>query len=238
MGTTDHAVSESKFPSDSEAIVNEKATDLSLTRRQTGHPDVSPLSYWQRMTRISITPGDFKAFIRHVYQPFFVLATFPAVAYTAILYGSLLSWYSVIAVTQSRFFAVEPYNFSTVGIGLLSLPAFIGCVFGAVYSGPLSDWSIQWFAKRNNNIYEPEMRLYIAILPVLLGPVGLWLYGYSLAKVWDFLELPSTDDWPLTADIGGPVDCSLRGLRNFRFCPSLHVRLELDISGRFLRRRE
>lgn len=202
---------------------------------QSARPDISQVSYWQRMTRVCITPGGFRLFIRHIYQPFLILATFPATAYTAIQYGTLLSWYSVIADTQTEYFSAPPYNFSTVGIGLLSLPPFIGCLFGFVYSGPLSDLSIRWFAKRNDNIYGPEMRLYIAILPVLVGPAGLWLYGYSLSKVTTLSSQPAQiNGWPLTAKTGSPMDCSMLGLRDLRFCSSIHVWLESDIPSRLL----
>ncbi|KAF4625944.1 hypothetical protein G7Y89_g12217 [Cudoniella acicularis] len=61
------------------------------------------------------------------------------------------------------------------------MPAFIGCILGFIWGGPLSDWSILYFTKRNNGIYEPEMRLYLAIFPALIGPVGLFLYGYGTA---------------------------------------------------------
>lgn len=165
------------------AVVEQSTASTFPTRPSTGNPHLPVKSYWQRITHISRSPGSLKIMLRHTYQPIFILATFPAAAYTALQYGTLLSWYSVIAVTQTEYFAAPPYNFNTAGIGLLSLPPFIGCVFGAVYSGPFSDWSIQWFSKRNNNIYEPEMRLYIAILPVLAGPAGLFLYGYSLSRV-------------------------------------------------------
>jgi hypothetical protein len=47
----------------------------------------------------------------------------------------------------------------------------------------VSDWSILFFAKRIKSIYEPEMRLWLAIFPVFVGPAGLFLCGYSLAAV-------------------------------------------------------
>jgi len=70
-----------------------------------------------------------------------------------------------------------------VGIGLLNLAGFIGTVLGSIYGGPLNDWSILFFTRRNNGVYEPEMRLYTVLLPVVVGPAGLFLYGYSLAAV-------------------------------------------------------
>ncbi|KUJ18805.1 MFS general substrate transporter [Mollisia scopiformis] len=137
-------------------------------------------SYRQRMTLITKTPGTFKDFLRHFYNPLLMLAI-PGVAYTALQYGAFLSWISAVATTESDFFSSDPYDFSTSGIGLLNLAPFIGAVVAAPYSGPLSDWSIIQLAKRNDGIYEPEMRLYLAIFPALVGPAGLFLYGFALA---------------------------------------------------------
>jgi hypothetical protein len=119
-----------------------------------------------------------------------VLATIPAVAFTALQYGSVLAWFAVLATTQAVIFVEPPYNFSPSGIGLLSLPAFIGSLFGVVYGGPLSDMSILFFTKRNKGIYEPEMRLYMNALPALLGPAGIWLFGYSAMAVSAVHSIP------------------------------------------------
>ncbi|PVH69073.1 hypothetical protein DL98DRAFT_661870 [Cadophora sp. DSE1049] len=84
--------------------------------------------------------------------------------------------------TQSLYFPYGPYNFSPSAIGLLSLPPFIGSMMGAVWCGPVSDWSIQVLAKRNKGVYEPEMRLYIMIVPAILSPVGIWIYGIGVGQ--------------------------------------------------------
>lgn len=88
-----------------------------------------------------------------------------------------------MAVTESIYFSGDPYDFSTIGIGLLNIPPFIGSIVAAFYAGPLSDWSIIWLAKRNEGVYEPEMRLYLIVFPVIIGPIGMFTYGYTLAKV-------------------------------------------------------
>lgn len=116
-------------------------------------------------------------------QPFVILALIPAVMFTAVQYGALLAWTSVVFITQPAIFGAPPYNFDAAGIGLLALPGFIGSVFGVIYGGLLSDWSILFFARRNNGIYEPEMRLYLSAVPVLLEPAGIWLYGYTSVEV-------------------------------------------------------
>ena len=96
-------------------------------------------TYWQRMAWVTETKGSFKKFFCHTYQPFIILFTFPAVAYSALQYGSILAWFSILATTEATYFAYPPYNFSSIGIGLLNLPAFIGCLLGAVWGGVLSD---------------------------------------------------------------------------------------------------
>lgn len=108
---------------------------------------------------------------------------FPPVIYVMISYSSLLVWFVVTATTQAQFVAFEPYNFGTAEIGLLNLPPFIRATIGCDFCGPISDWFIQRFAIRNKVVYEPEMRLCIAIVPARIGPASLVLYGCTLAKV-------------------------------------------------------
>lgn len=140
-------------------------------------------SYRQRLAFTTPTQSPPSKRVRHTYQPFMILFTIPALVYGALLYGSLLAWFSILATTEATYFSLPPYNFGPIGIDLLQLPAFIGCVLGFLWGGILSDGSIVWFTKRNSGVYEPEMRLYLATLPALLKPVGLFLYGYSTAAV-------------------------------------------------------
>lgn len=140
-------------------------------------------TYRQRLVLTTTTSGDICDFFRHIYQPLIVVCSFPAVTYAALQYGAMLAWGGILVTTESDFFSTDPYNFDTIGIGLLNMPLLIGQVLATIYSGPLSDWLIQWLATRNKGIYEPEMRLYLAIFPALLQSGGLFLYGYSVSAV-------------------------------------------------------
>ena len=147
------------------------------------NPHIPLKSYRQRLSIMTNTPGNTSTFIRHVYQPFIVLCLFPAVAFTAIQYGFGASWIAVLATTQATLFPAPPYLFGPSSIGLLNLPPFIGSILGSVWGGPLSDLSILWLARRNKGVYEPEMRLHMMIIPALATPIGLFMYGFSVAKV-------------------------------------------------------
>lgn len=139
-------------------------------------------TYLQRLSLLTTSPGGVKKFVRHAYQPFIIMFTFPAVAWTALTYGSILAWFSVCVSTYSVYFALEPYNFSSAGIGLLNLAPFIGSVIGSVYGGPLSDWLIIKLSGRNRGIYEPEMRLWLALPCIIILPGGLLLFGLPMVR--------------------------------------------------------
>lgn len=115
-------------------------------------------------------------------MPFVIVLTFPAFTYAAIIYGSLLAWFSVVVSVYSGYFILPPYNFSAVGVGLMNLPPFIGSVIGSVYGGLLSDWLIVRLSRRNNGIYEPEMRLWLALPAVFILPGSLLFFGLPTAE--------------------------------------------------------
>lgn len=48
--------------------------------------------------------------------------------------------------------------------------------------GPLSDWVVLYLSKRNNGIYEPEMRFWTFLPFIPFQLAGAWWFGYSLAE--------------------------------------------------------
>lgn len=145
--------------------------------------DIPRKTYWQRMSLTTTSPGGLAKFFRHTYQPFIILFTIPAVTYTALIYGSLLAWFSVALTVLSIYFTLPPYNFSSAGIGLLNLAPFIGAIFGSAYGGFLSDYTILQLSRRNRGIFEPEMRLWLAVPAMILTPAGYFMFGFSVADV-------------------------------------------------------
>lgn len=154
------------------------------------HPNRPPLrediplkSYRQRLALFTSTGGSWVSLLRHTYQPFIIIATFPGVTYVALVYGSLLAWLAIVLNVQATYFTMEPYNFSSAGVGLLNLPTLIGCILGGFFGGQLSDYSIIWLARRNGGLYEPEMRLWLALPSLLITPAGYLMFGLSIANV-------------------------------------------------------
>lgn len=143
-------------------------------------------SYKKRLALYTLdkqTTSEKRSVWMHIYQPFQILVTFPAVMFTALQYGFLIAMLAVLAVTQASIYPFEPYNFSAAGVGNMNIPPAIGAILGSVFGGPLIDWFILQVAKRRGGIYEPETRLYLFLIPGFCMPLGLFMYGLTISKV-------------------------------------------------------
>lgn len=137
-------------------------------------------TYWQSLSFSTTTKGPWKTFIRHSYQPFFILFSVPGVAYSSCVYAVLLAWSTVMTAALSTYMLDPPYNFTSTGIGLMNLAPFIGTTLGCLICGPVSDWMILRLARRKNGIYEPEMRLWAFVPFIPFQVAGAFWFGYAL----------------------------------------------------------
>lgn len=129
-------------------------------------PTLSPRAYWQ-----------------HIWRPFLLFARIPAIPYVGLQNALMLCWIAVLATTQPILFAAPPYNFSSIGVGNINIAPFIGSVLGSIYGGPVNDYYVVWLARRRGGLYDPEIRLHTLMVPLLICPLGLFLYGMSIADV-------------------------------------------------------
>lgn len=142
------------------------------------------------LTTKTQTEGGMKQFLRHMYQPMILLTTVPAVIYTALCYGILVALQDVMSTTFSLLMTKPPYNFGPDQIGLMNMPKLIGSTLGSLLVGPMSDVLILRLARRNNGIFEPEMRLWSLIPFLPLVPAGALMFGIGLNN-----KMP----WPIIA---------------------------------------
>ena len=87
----------------------------------------------------------------------------------------------MIVNVYSVYFTFEPYNFGPSGIGLMNLPPFIGGIFGSLYGGLVTDYLAIRLSRRNEGIFEPEMRLWVALPAIVLLPASIILFGAATA---------------------------------------------------------
>ncbi|ROW13050.1 hypothetical protein VPNG_05957 [Cytospora leucostoma] len=143
-------------------------------------PAIPRKPYLQRLALTTTTQGPFILFARHAYQPFQILFTIPGVAYFSLVYAVLLAWSTVMSAALGDYMILPPYNFNSSQVGLMNLAPFIGTTIGSLICGPVSDRIILRLAKKNNGIYEPEMRLWVFVPFIPFQVAGAFWFGYAI----------------------------------------------------------
>ncbi|KAK8200588.1 hypothetical protein M8818_005902 [Zalaria obscura] len=139
-------------------------------------------TYWQKLALFETSPGPWSHFLRHSWQPFALLFLIPGILFCSLCYAILLAWSTVMTTALSTYMLDPPYNFTASQIGLMSLAPFIGSTLGSLVVGPASDYVILQLAKRNNGIYEPEMRFWVFLPFIPFQLAGTWWFAFALSE--------------------------------------------------------
>jgi hypothetical protein len=108
------------------------------------------------------------------------LYTFPAVVFSALVFGTYAAGLTLVALLQDAIFSAPPYNLTTSQIGLTNLPLFGVGLVGTLIAGFLADFVVGFMSRRNKLVYEPEFRLLLLILATSLGTVAYLGFGISV----------------------------------------------------------
>lgn len=107
------------------------------------------------------------------------LLILPPVLWATLVMSVTIGFITAITSNVASAFA-DTYGFAAWQSGLCFVSAIIGCAFGIMLGGYLSDWVADVFTRRNNGIREPEMRLPAMMISVITGPLALALYGCGI----------------------------------------------------------
>ncbi|ORY18116.1 major facilitator superfamily domain-containing protein [Clohesyomyces aquaticus] len=153
-----------------------ETTETSKEEISSAEPIPAKKTYIQTLAIFSgiYTTQPLKVFIRP-----FIMFTYPAVIWAWLLYGTVITWIVVFSVVNGVIFPTA-YQFSVSETGLTGLSPFIFGVIGEAISGPLNDWICVKLTERNKGIYEPEFRLPLMIVVVILGTVGFYGFGATV----------------------------------------------------------
>jgi MFS family permease len=173
--TTDtESKTESKSPAEGVDSASPSETEMGEHRPTTK-------TFLQRMALWGLrNPRQPSTFVRGLYLPFY-LCRFPVMVYSGLLVGSILAWFNVVNGTIPTILGGPPYNFSADMLGVIYISPVIGVSFGCYFSGWMSDQLADRLARRNKGIKEPEHRLWVAVIPLILHPAGCILYGVGAA---------------------------------------------------------
>ena len=144
-----------------------------------------PKSYWQKLALYTPLNGRPNHFLKIAFRPFPILQ-FPIVLFSGFIYGLYLSWFALLNGTVSIFLSSAPYDFAASIVGLTYVAQLIGLYISVPLGGKLGDLLTIYLARRNKGVMEPEFRLWLFTIPLIVGPVGLivWGVGYAHQIHW------------------------------------------------------
>lgn len=158
----------------------QSSADLAAIKSNAAGEDTIPLTTYRQRMRL-VTKTD-ESLLRTFLLPIRVI-TLPHVAFTALQFASGVCWLVLYLTASSVIFSAPPYNFTTAGIGYMTLGPFVGNIFGSIYGGPFADWLVVRLARRNDGVFEPEMRLYPLFLSTVTMAGGIIMFGVTADRV-------------------------------------------------------
>lgn len=145
--------------------------------------------YWQRI-RV-ITPArnlrgtGFKQYFKRLFHTLKVF-TFPAVWYAGLQWGAQSAWLTFYLTVEQDTWYEAPWYYTDGEVGNMNIPTVIGAVIGCFIAGWGSDWFTLWLTRRRGGIMEAECRLWLMILPAVVFPTGMFLFGIGSGRGWDW----------------------------------------------------
>jgi hypothetical protein len=136
--------------------------EQSIPRKNTFLEELKPWS--------GVAPG--VSYLHLLLRPW-PMIVYPATIFTFLIFSSTLAWMICVLDTSSTVFQSPPYSMSPGVNSLINVPANIGILIGAYCGGGLTDKFVEWRARKNNGVFEPETRLIALILPFFLVPAGV-----------------------------------------------------------------
>ncbi|KAF1913366.1 major facilitator superfamily domain-containing protein [Ampelomyces quisqualis] len=116
--------------------------------------------------------------LRAMIRPF-VLFAYPAVLWSSLVYALAVGWLIVLSESVAHIYRDTSYNFTPLQVGLVYISPFIGGVLGTAVAGKVSDLVVRSLALKNDGVYEPEFRLFMALPITLATVIGLMGFGWS-----------------------------------------------------------
>jgi MFS family permease len=117
----------------------------------------------------------------------FVMASYPPILFASSVVGLFVGWTIVIQVSIAQTFLQPPYSWTLARVGLFHLAGWIGALSALYFGGLLIDFLVSKGDKQHLvNTTSPEKRLPALVIPFIIAPFGLIVYGICLSEdtIW------------------------------------------------------
>ncbi|GES65802.1 MFS transporter [Aspergillus terreus] len=158
-----------------------------------GHVEVVPAraafdysTYWRSLFTLRLSKGARKHGVFKYFAMVFILPLpmllIPGVLIALMMYGVALGATVSISALGPSLLSPPPYLFSSAALGLFTLSSFIGILVAFPIAGPLTDVLSRILRRRNNNVHKPEHRIPALIVPFIISPIGLIIFGEAISQ--------------------------------------------------------
>ncbi|KAF3768981.1 MFS general substrate transporter [Cryphonectria parasitica EP155] len=110
-----------------------------------------------------------------------LLVAYPPVLIAGLICGLFIGCNIAVQLVASQTFTAAPWNWTLHSVGLLAISGFIGSLLSFFAGGRLIDLIATRMTARRSEHPEPEFRLPAMIIPAVVGPMGMLLYGLVIA---------------------------------------------------------
>ena len=152
--------------------------------------------------RMAVFNGRFsdESVVKLVLTPFVVCLN-PVILWAIVVQGTGVMWYVGFAYVVAQLFVVPPYLLTAAQVGYVYVGPFVLGLLSCIFLATVSDPVIKSISKRNKGIYEPEFRLALFPIGIVLATVGYFGIGNFYAA--------SIGSYYLTSVMYGLIACAL-----------------------------
>ncbi|KIK50273.1 hypothetical protein GYMLUDRAFT_209250 [Collybiopsis luxurians FD-317 M1] len=174
------------YKEDVEKTLNANGDSDSRSSSSRNESDINligtPKKFWQKLKLFDPEQFAPTSIVDMAIRPLVVLVNFPVVAWAGFFYGSTLVQFNILNATTSLILGGTPYDFAPSMVGLSYVGPILGTIVGSMLTGPIADRYCLWVASRNNGVREPEHRLRLAWIMVVVCPCSLILWGVGASE--------------------------------------------------------
>ncbi|KAJ4394659.1 hypothetical protein N0V93_003878 [Gnomoniopsis smithogilvyi] len=156
-------------------VVGPEGRDLS--RPATEFP---PKRKWKASLGFSLGYDRQASFFGWIAQTLTLFA-YPPVVLAGLICGVFVGCNIAVQLVASQTFTAPPWSWGLHSVGLFSLSGFVGALLSFYLGGRLIDLIATQMTARGTKQPEPEIRLPAMVIPAMVGPMGLLLFGLIIA---------------------------------------------------------